>query len=628
MGMDRNVFFLQNSLQKFYTKLPVILFDVLAIPFAWCCANAFQFNSRVLFQDWLLHSAWKPLVILVMLQVACYYGFKVYRGLWRFSSLGDMARILKAVCVGTLLAYPVFYTLAWLQTIPRTVLPLYGLLLMACLCGARLTLRYRWDKQGKQLDADEAVKRVVIVGAGNAGESLVRDLQRTHDYLPIGLVDDDNKKWGLEVHGVRVLGSIPELSELVTQCEADLIFIALPSAGSAAMRRVVNYCEASRVPFRTLPSLQALVSGRVEVNALRTVNIGDLLGRDQVELEWNKIEAGLHGRCVLVTGGGGSIGSELCRQIAALEPERLVLFDNSESNLYHIELELRAHFPKLSLHMILASVVDVVAVNEVFERFKPHVVFHAAAYKHVPMLEDQVRVAVYNNVIGTQVVVEASLGVNTEKFVLISTDKAVNPTNIMGTTKRIAEIYCQNLNQRVSTQFITVRFGNVLGSVGSVVPLFQKQLELGGPLTVTHPEVKRYFMTIPEASQLILQAMANGEGGEIFMLDMGEPITITYLAEQMIRLAGKKPGQDIEIKYTGLRPGEKLFEELFHASEPLVQTTHEKLFKARFREINWDELTQALRMMHHACQTYQTDELMVLIKSLVPEFSSELSENA
>ncbi|MDF1684237.1 MAG: nucleoside-diphosphate sugar epimerase/dehydratase [Legionellaceae bacterium] len=627
--MDRKVFFFQNSLQKFYTKLPVVLFDILAIPLAWCCANAFQFNSRGLFQDWLLHSASKPFVVLLLIQVACYYAFKVYRGLWRFSSLGDMARILKAVCVGTLLAYPVFYTLSWLQTMPRTVLPLYGLLLMACLCGARLTLRYRWDKQGKLLDADEAaIQRVVIVGAGNAGESLVRDLQRTHEYVPIGLVDDDKKKCGLEVHGVRVLGSIPELSELVIQCEADLIFIALPSAGSAAMRRIVNYCETSRVPFRTLPSLQALVSGRVEVNALRTVNIGDLLGRDQVELEWNKIEAGLHGRCVLVTGGGGSIGSELCRQIAALQPEHLVLFDNSESNLYHIELELRAQFPKLSLHMILASVVDVVAVNEVFERFKPHVVFHAAAYKHVPMLEEQVRVAVYNNVIGTQVVVEASLAVNAEKFVLISTDKAVNPTNIMGTTKRIAEIYCQNLNQRVSTQFITVRFGNVLGSVGSVVPLFQKQLEVGGPLTVTHPDVKRYFMTIPEASQLILQAMVNGEGGEIFMLDMGEPITITYLAEQMIRLAGKKPGQDIEIKYTGLRPGEKLFEELFHASEPLVQTTHEKLFKARFREINWDELTQALRMMQHACHTYQTDELMVLIKSLVPEFSSELSENA
>ena len=622
--MDRKVFFLQ----KFHTKLPVVLFDILAIPLAWFLANAFQFNSRSLFQNWLFHEAWMPFATLFTLQILCYYGFKVYRGLWRFSSLGDVARILKAVCVGALLAYPVFYTLSWLQTMPRTVLPFYSLLLMAFLCGARLTLRHHWDTQGKRFDADEAVKQVLIVGAGNAAESLVRDLQRTHEYFPIGLVDDDRKKRGLEVHGVRVLGTIPELSELVAQCEADLIFIALPSAGSADMRRIVDYCGASRVPFRTLPSLQALVSGRVAVNALRTVNIEDLLGRDQVELEWDKIEAGLQGRTVLVTGAGGSIGSELCRQIAALQPEKLVLFDNSESNLYHVEQEIRACFPKLSLNMTLASVVDVVAVNDVFERFKPHVVFHAAAYKHVPMLEEQVRVAVHNNVIGTQVVVDASVAVNAEKFVLISTDKAVNPTNIMGTTKRVAEIYCQNLNQRVDTQFITVRFGNVLGSVGSVVPLFQKQLEAGGPLTVTHPDVKRYFMTIPEASQLILQAMVNGEGGEIFMLDMGEPITITYLAEQMIRLAGKKPGKDIEIKYTGLRPGEKLFEELFHASEAWAHTTHEKLFKARFREFNWDELTQTLRMMQHACHTYQTDELVVLLKSLVPEFSSELTENA
>jgi len=621
--MDRNIFW-----SKIKTKLPVVLFDILVIPLAWCLANAFQFNSRGLFQAWLLHDAQKPLIVLLVIQTSCFYGFKVYRGLWRFSSLADVARILKAVCVGTLLAYPAFYTLSWLQTIPRTILPLYSLLLMAFLCGARLTLRYHWDKQGKQFDVDESVKRVVIVGAGNAGESLIRDLQRTHEYLPVGLVDDDPKKRGLEVHGVRVFGTIPELPDLVNQCGADLIFIALPSAGSADMRRIVNYCETSCVPFRTLPSLSALVSGRVAVNALRTVNIGDLLGRDQVELDWHKIEVGLQRRCVLVTGAGGSIGSELCRQIATLQPEKLVLFDNSESNLYHIEQELRLSFPQLSLVMMLASVVDVVAVNEIFERFKPNIVFHAAAYKHVPMLEHQVRVAVHNNVVGTQVVVEASLAINVEKFVLISTDKAVNPTSIMGTTKRVAEIYCQNLNQRVATQFITVRFGNVLGSVGSVVPLFQRQLEAGGPLTVTHPDVKRYFMTIPEASQLILQAMVTGEGGEIFMLDMGEPITITYLAEQMIRLAGKKPGRDIEIKYTGLRPGEKLFEELFHASESLVQTTHEKLFKARFREINWHELTQALKMMQHACDTYQIDELMVLLKNLVPEFTADLAEKA
>jgi len=620
--MDKNVSFFQ----KVYIKLPVIAFDVLAIPMAWFTAHAVQFDSLQLFQSWARHQAWVPLLVLLALQVPCYYMFRVYRGVWQFSSLKDVSRIVKAVLTGTLFALAVFYAWPGKQLAMKAVLPLYGLLLMAFLCGARLLLRSYRDTRNKQMDAGEAVKRVLIVGAGSAGAGLVRDLQRSHEYLPVGLVDDGRKKRGLEVHGVRVLGTTPQLPELVMQCAADLIFIALPSASSADMRRIVSYCELSRAPFRTLPSLSALVSGRVEVNALRTVKIEDLLGRDQVELQWDKIESGIQNRCVLVTGAGGSIGSELCRQIAILQPEKLILLDNSEANLYHIERELLLHFPKVHYETALVSVLDGIAVNELFARVKPSLVFHAAAYKHVPLLEHQSRVAVRNNVLGTRVVAEASLAADVDKFVLISTDKAVNPTNIMGMTKRIAEIYCQNLNQRVKTKFITVRFGNVLGSVGSVVPLFQKQLEAGGPLTVTHPDIQRYFMTIPEASQLILQAMVNGEGGEIFVLDMGEPIKIKYLAEQMIRLAGKKPGEDIEIQYTGLRPGEKLFEELFHPSEELVQTEHEKLFKARFRAIDWDELTQTIRMIQNACNAHQTAELLILLKSLVPEFCSELAE--
>ena len=299
------------------------------------------------------------------------------------------------------------------------------------------------------------------------------------------------------------------------------------------------------------------------------------------------------------------------------------MLDNSEYNLYKIDMELRESFPELMIEVVLASVVDQVAMDFVFQGFKPEVVFHAAAYKHVPLLEDQVRVAVQNNIYGTQIVAEASIAVGVEKFILISSDKAVNPTNIMGMTKRVAEIYCQNVNSRVSTQFITVRFGNVLGSVGSVVPLFQKQLQRGGPLTVTHPDMKRYFMTIAEACQLILQAMVNGVGGEIFVLDMGEPVNISYLAEQLIRLAGKEPGRDIAIEYIGLRPGEKLFEELFHTSEQLVKTAHEKLFKSSFREIDWDELMRTLHLLNSASATHQSDDLLILLKKLVPEFCSD-----
>ncbi len=611
--MERDVSFLQ----KVYLKLPVIVFDILAIPVAWFLAAEFVFDSpRLAFE-------WPPLLLLFMMQVACYYGFRVYRGLWRFSSLNDVARILKSVLVATASAAPLF---ASLHVSHLSILPLYALMLTGLLCGARLFMRYQTDKRHKNIEKADSTLRVLVIGAGGAGESLIREMKRTSEYLPVGLIDDSRKKRGLEVHGVRVLGTVPQLSELVLQTQANLVVIAIPSAGSADMRRIVSYCESTHIPFRTLPSLAAMTSGRVEINTLKTVRIEDLLGRDQVHIEWDKLEAGVQHRTVLITGAGGSIGSELCRQIASLQPSRLVLLDNNEANLYHIEHEIQVNFPEVNYQTALVSVVDAIAIQSVFETFKPAIVFHAAAYKHVPMLEHQVRVAVRNNVLGTRIVAEASIAVGAEKFILISTDKAVNPTNVMGTTKRVAEIYCQNVNERVETQFITVRFGNVLGSVGSVVPLFQKQLKAGGPLTVTHPDIQRYFMTIPEASQLILQAMVNGEGGEIFVLDMGDPIKITYLAEQMIRLAGKEPGADIQIQYTGLRPGEKLFEELFHPSEALAQTAHEKLLKARFRQMNWGELTETLRMIQTACHAHENDEVTILLKSLVPEFQTDCVE--
>lgn len=609
-------------LQKLYSKLPVIAFDVLSIPAAWYMAYWLRYNLHP-FTGRELPDSLRALAILAVLQTGFYYYFKVYRGLWRFSSLNDVARILRAVGCATVLAVPVFYLTEILIYIPRAVLPLYAMILATFLCGARLLVRHYSDQQVKSQDAG-GVTRVLIVGAGQAAESLIRDLKRSAAYLPVGIVDDSHSKSGLEVHGVRVLGTIPSLSEWVREHHVDMIFIAIPSAGSQAMRRIVDYCETCAIPFHTLPSLQALAAGQVEINALRKVNIEDLLGRDPVHLNWDKIAETIHGMRVLVTGGGGSIGSELCRQIMALQPAKLMVIDNSEFNLYSIDQELRAQNPAAVIQLALASVTDAVAVNDVFRRFKPDIVFHAAAYKHVPLLEDQIRIAIQNNVLGTQIVAQASVEAGVEKFILISTDKAVNPTNIMGTTKRVAEIYCQNLNANVNTQFITVRFGNVLGSMGSVVPLFQKQLQQGGPLTVTHPDIERYFMTIPEASQLILQAMVNGGGGEIFVLDMGEPIKISYLAEQMIRLAGKVPGKDIHIQYTGLRPGEKLFEELFHESEKLEKTAHEKLFKARFRAMDWDALMQTIRMMNTACETYQNDELLILLKSLVPEFSYDL----
>jgi FlaA1/EpsC-like NDP-sugar epimerase len=610
--------------KKIYTKLPVLIFDLMAIPTAWGLAYWLRFNM-----SWVPWPFERPYTLvswamLFLVQTACYFHFKVYRGLWRFSSLHDVERILKAVVSAVLLVVPLLYWASLLPYLPRSILPLYSLLLGALLCGGRLLLRFYWDYRARYTEMGQT-QRVLIIGAGQAGESLIRDLKRSNLYLPVGLVDDHLSKRGLDVHGVRVLGMVEALPVLVAAHHIDLIFIAIPSARSAVMRRIVHQCERCKIPFRTLPSISALSAGRVEMNALRAVQIEDLLGRDQVELHWDKIARSLSRKRIVVTGGGGSIGSELCRQIMQLSPERLLIIDHSEFNLYQIEKELQETFPHIPVDVALVSVVDGVALDYVFQKFHPAIVFHAAAYKHVPLLQGQVRVAVQNNIVGTQMVAEASVAVGVEKFILVSSDKAVNPSNIMGATKRVAEIYCQNLNARVSTAFITVRFGNVLGSVGSVVPLFQQQLQRGGPLTVTHPDMTRYFMTISEACQLILQAMVSGAGGEIFVLDMGEPVNINYLAEQMIRLVGKEPVKDIRIEYTGLRPGEKLYEELFHASEVSMKTEHEKLFKATFRHMDWSELALMMRRINQLCVMHQNEELLLLLKRLVPEFSDEMS---
>ncbi|CDZ78715.1 UDP-N-acetyl-alpha-D-glucosamine C6 dehydratase [Legionella massiliensis] len=614
---------INSFFQKFYKKLPALAYDLAAIPLAWYCAYWLRFNMQP-FPPMLVTSySLASLSVLTLVQIVSYYYFKVYRGLWRFSSLNDVARIIKATLSATMIAIPLLYLSTLLHHIPRSVFPLYAMILIILLCSARLVMRSIWEQRAK-VSVLKTSKRVLIIGAGQAGESLVRDLKRTQSYLPVGLIDDSLSKRGMDVHGVRVLGTTNDLTELALRHRIDLILIAIPSARSALMRRIVDQCEGCNIPFRTLPSISALADGRVEVNALREVNIEDLLGRDQVRLEWDKIAASIKGKRVVVTGGGGSIGSELCRQVMALKPSKLLIIENCEFNLYKIEGELRSKFPDITLELGLVSVTDKVAVDYFFHQFQPQVVFHAAAYKHVPMLEEQVRGAVQNNVLGTQIVAEASIAIGAEKFILISTDKAVNPTNVMGTTKRVAEIYCQNMDRLVETQFITVRFGNVLNSAGSVVPLFQRQLQAGGPITVTHPDIQRYFMTIPEACQLILQAMSTGSGGEIFVLDMGEPIKISYLAEQMIRLAGKEPGKDVTIEYIGLRPGEKLYEELFHDMEQLAPTEHEKLFKAKFRQLEWSELTQAIRLLDSACASHSIDELYLILKNLVPEFSTKL----
>ena len=491
------------------------------------------------------------------------------------------------------------------------------MLLIIGLGGSRFFVR--WLKEGKQWGKEGT--RVLVVGAGKSGEGLVRDLLRQTDrlYSPVAFVDDKLKKQRQEIQGIRVVGCCMDIPRIVQEYRVELIMIATPSARASDMRRILDYCEGTGCPVRTLPGLSSLVSGHVSVDALRAVALEDLLGRDPVSLDWEGIRSAIKEKVVLVTGGGGSIGSELCRQIARLEPNRLVVVEHCEFNLFNLEQEFLRTYPNVIFTPHLIDVCDKPAMQHVFEKYSLHLVFHAAAYKHVPLLEHQPREAVRNNVLGTQVLAELALAHQVEKFILVSTDKAVNPTNIMGATKRASEIICQSLNGRARTQFITVRFGNVLGSAGSVVPIFKAQLEKGGPITVTHPDITRFFMTIPEACQLILQALILGKGGEIFVLDMGDPIKIRFLAEQMVRLAGKKLGEDIEIVYTGLRPGEKLSEELFHAGEVLGLTAHEKITQASARTFDLDTLSTVLTQIQKAIFECNHDSIIQSLRLLVPE---------
>ncbi len=554
------------------------------------------------------------------------FGISVSTGIWRFASIPDLVRILKAVIAGVVVAATVSFILTRLQNVPRSVFILDGILLALLLGGPRFI--YRWSKdrhiyrraQDNRRYAQDK-KNALIVGGGEAGEMLARDLLRDFSsaYQPVAFVDDDPGKVGKEIHGLPVAGSCNEIPEIASRLGVELILIALPSATSRQLRRIVEICETTGLTFRTLPYMQDLVSGRASLKDLRDVRIEDLLGRESVKLDWSSITQSTQRKTILVTGGGGSIGSELCRQIANLNPARLIMLERSEFNLYTIELELQQHFPNLPVVAILGDICDVVTVEHVLRTYKPTSVFHAAAYKHVPMLEGQARAAVANNVLGTRTLASLADRYGCESFVMVSTDKAVNPANIMGASKRVAEIYCQNLNVRSKTRFITVRFGNVLGSSGSVIPLFQQQIARGGPVTVTHPEITRYFMTIPEACQLILQASVIGQGGEIFVLDMGEPVKIAYLAEQLIRLSGKKPGEDVEIVYTGLRPGEKLYEELFHDAEKLAETSHPKIMLAHCRQVDRDVLEQALDGMQAACGENDDATLRNLLVKLVPE---------
>jgi FlaA1/EpsC-like NDP-sugar epimerase len=552
----------------------VFLHDVAAAAAAWCVAYWLRFNMEI--TPYYTEVMLQTLLWIVPLQALVFWGFGLYRGIWRYASLQDLKRLLQAIGVASLLA-PILVAAGVLPpAVPRTVLLLDPILLLLIMSGSRLAYRV-WKEHDIYGALRYQGKPVLILGAGDTALTLLRELERSAAWRVVGFLDDDPAKIGLLLNGVKVYGRIRDLPEVAKKTSVEDAIVAMPGATHEERRLAVQACSDAQVKALTVPSYDDLVSGRVTVTALREVELDDLLGRDPVVLD----DAGLHelltNRVVMVSGAGGSIGAELCRQIARFEPRLIVMFELGEYALYSINEELTQRYPALAKVCAIGDVRDEARAAEVLRKYRPGIVFHAAAYKHVPLMEEEnAWLAVQNNVYGTYTLAAAAAENGVERFVLISTDKAVNPVNVMGASKRLAEQVCQALQRRTAMRLMAVRFGNVLGSTGSVIPKFREQLARGGPITVTHPDIIRYFMSIPEASQLVLQAGLMGNGGEVFLLDMGKPVRIVDLARDMIRLSGMSE-DNVKITFTGLRPGEKLFEELMGGDEHSAPTSHPKV---------------------------------------------------
>jgi FlaA1/EpsC-like NDP-sugar epimerase len=572
----------------------------------------------------------QTLPLLLMIKLPVFYYFRLFSGWWKYAGMNDLADIIKASIVSSLFLYLAVYFTYGVTGYPRSTFLIDMLLTIVLIGGARFIVR----AYSEQARSSPLGVNTLIVGAGQAGNLIVRELKGnpTLGYNPLGFIDDNPSKKGMSMHGLKVLGTTSNLPELIETYNVSRILIATPSARGDEVRRIIDKCQESKVEFQILPPMSKLINGSVSVNQVRNVKIEDLLARDPVQLNLNEIGTKLQGKTIMVTGAGGSIGSEIVRQVAKFKPAKLILFERSESDLHKIDLELTANFPTLNYLPVIGDILDTFRLKDVFAEHRPQVIFHAAAYKHVPMMEKNCFQAIRNNVIGTYNLAMSADQYKVEDFVMISSDKAVRPTNIMGVTKRIAELLILGL-QNHSTKFVSVRFGNVLGSNGSVIPLFKEQIENRQPVTVTHPDAIRYFMTIPEASQLVLQASTMGHGGEIFVLDMGQPVRIVDLAKNLIRLSGLEPDRDIPLVFIGLRPGEKLYEELMLAGEGMKPTPHHKIHvldggKISFMQVQiWvDELTELVERKDVA-------GLVMKLQEIVPEYTPskeilELGEQA
>jgi FlaA1/EpsC-like NDP-sugar epimerase len=619
-----------GSLILRFRKQAIVLVHI--VIFAISLMMAFLLVNNMQFQnEWFLKLYPKTLLLFIIVKLSVFAVFKQYQGWWRYVSISDLLSIVKASLVSTLIIVIAWVAVAAVEPIRQWVNELFGFsqavfildmfATIVLMGGMRMAVRlyheeFHTEQAGK-------LKRFLIVGAGNAGESLLRELHRmpVEQYDVIGFIDDDPAKRGVNIHGISVLGNVDELLKVCKDNSIDEIAIAMPSATAKQLRKVVQICEGAKARFRTVPSVADIASGRFRVSQIRDVDINDLLGREAVQLDLETIGKYLDDKVILVTGAGGSIGSEMCRQVCHFKPQLLLLVEQTENSLFFIERELRKSFPMVTMEAIICDITDKKRVEQLFGKYKPNIVIHAAAHKHVPLMETNPGEAIKNNIIGTRTVADASDKFGAESFVMISTDKAVNPTSIMGSTKRVSELYIQDLDRTSETAFVTVRFGNVLGSNGSVVPIFKSQIAAGGPVTITHPEMRRYFMTIPEASQLVLQAATMGNGGEIFVLDMGEPVKIVDLAKELITLSGFRPGEDIEIVFSGTRPGEKLFEELSIKGEDMVMTRHPKIsIWQKNQPLNRENLREKIDNLIGVADLQNHKQIVSFIKEIVPEY--------
>jgi len=613
-----------------------------SVIFAMACAGAYSLRFEFRITHEYMRQMAMVVSFIVPADLVLFYIFGLYRGMWRYTSVVDFWRLAEACLISMLLNYTYVFLLRF-EGFPRTILILNAVLMFLMAGGARIFARSlyvaRMKHKGFTAFGLRAVRttlkeerRVIVIGAGSGGEKIVREIlqSRNLSLCVVGFLDDDPSKWGRTIHGTRVYGGISLLPEVIHKFNVSQVLISIPSASGTELRRIIEACKGCGVSYKTLPGIAEIMDGKVSITAMRDVNYADLLRRQPFQLDMTGIQNYLMGQTILVTGAGGSIGSELCRQLVRFSPAKLVLFDICEANLFYIQMDLR----DLNYHnceLVLGSIQRRELTRGVFSRFRPQVVFHAAAYKHVPMLEQNCRAAIYNNVLGSQVVMESAVEFGVRHFVLVSTDKAVRPASVMGACKRLAELIMQSLRGQ-GTQFKAVRFGNVVGSSGSVVPLFRRQIELGGPVTVTHPEITRYFMTIPEAAQLIIQAGALAEEGDIFILEMGAPVKITEMARDLIRLSGKEPGTEIEIKFIGLRPGEKLSEELITQGEYAVRTKNERIMVVRSkgvmgkaeRQENFRQyLNQQIQDLLRIAGSQETGAVKRKLKEIIPEYNPE-----